>query len=114
VDLEGLVVGDMHVQPNIMFATDGRYDNSSTKEQAQRDEIDWISARQHGECRGQDPISKMLNVQEPVIPGHNDPGFAIATDVRRKLEASPLPAAPALASAPVKRRKMLPLRLAKK
>ena len=87
LDMEGLVILDMHVQPNIMFMTDTRYDNSSTRERAQRDEIDWLAARKNGEChQGEDPLNKLLRAREEARKFKYDPGFAVAVSANKQLQ----------------------------
>ncbi len=102
IDIEGLVVGDLHVQPNLLFNTDTRYDNSSTRERAQRDDQDFMSARQHGDStRGPDPVGELIKTKllAPAnSPLSNDPGFEVATSVRDQLNV--LPPKLVMASAP--------------
>ncbi len=101
LDIEGLVVGDLHVQPNLLFNTDTRYDNSTTRERAQRDDQDFMAARQHGDAtRGPDPVGELIRTKilNPPTVNPNDPGYEVAVAVRDQvnvLPPKPVAAAPA-------------------
>ena len=110
VDMEGLVLGDVHVQPNLILSTDTRYDNSTTRELGQRADLDFLAARRHGDrVNAPNPVDDLIRASTkppatPGSPGSNDPGYEVAVAVREQINVMPptpatAPAAPPPAAA---------------
>lgn len=82
--LEGLLIGDYYLIPNLLFATDSRYDDVNTRERALRDDLNYLDARLHGEIHI-DPLTQLLRKQ---VQRFNDPGFQVAMVIHHLLQGA--------------------------
>lgn len=83
--LEGILLGDYYLVPNLALGTDNRYDDANTRERALRDEMNYQEARRRGELR-EDPLTQLLRKRVPRLGG--DPGFKVALVIRHLLQGA--------------------------
>lgn len=84
VTLEGILIGDYYLVPNLLFGTDNRYDDVNTRERALRDDLNYMESRRHGEIHI-DPLSQLLRKHAQRF---NDPGFQVAMVIHHLLQGA--------------------------
>jgi hypothetical protein len=84
VTLEGILVGDYYLVPNLLFGTDNRYDDVNTRERALRDDLNYMESRRHGEIHI-DPLNQLLRKHAQRF---NDPGFQVAMVIHHLLQGA--------------------------
>lgn len=82
--MQGLLIGDYYVIPNLLFGTDNRYDDVNTRERALRDDLNYLDARLHGEIHI-DPLTQLLRKH---VQRFNDPGFQVAMVIHHLLQGA--------------------------
>ena len=83
--MEGILLGDYYLVPNLILATDNRYDDANTRERALRDEMNYQDARKHGEMH-EDPLTQLL--RKRVLRLGGDPGFRVALVIHHFLQGA--------------------------
>lgn len=83
--MEGILIGDYYLVPNLVFGTDNRYDDANTRERVLRDELNFQDARRRGELR-EDPLTQLLRKRVRRLGG--DPGFKVALVIRHLLQGT--------------------------
>lgn len=85
IDFEGIILGDFHLAPNLVLATDGRYDDINTRERMLRSELDTLEARRRGEIK-EDPLSLLLRQHSQRCFARSDPGFRFIFTLHQLLQ----------------------------
>lgn len=83
--MEGILLGDYYLVPNLILVTDNRYDDANTRERALREELNYQDARRHGDVH-EDPLTQLLRKRVFRLGG--DPGFRIALVVQHFLQGA--------------------------
>lgn len=83
--MEGILLGDYYLVPNLILATDNRYDDANTRERVLREEMAYQDARRHGEIH-EDPLTQLLRKRVQRLGG--DPGFRVALVVHHFLQGA--------------------------
>ncbi len=83
--MEGILLGDYYLVPNLILVTDNRYDDANTRERALRDEMNYQDARRHGEMH-EDPLTQLL--RKRVLRLGGDPGFRVALVIHHFLQGA--------------------------
>ena len=83
--MEGILLGDYYLVPNLILVTDNRYDDANTRERALRDEMNYQDARRHGDVH-EDPLTQLL--RKRVLRLGGDPGFRVALLVHHFLQGA--------------------------
>lgn len=82
--MQGLLIGDYYVIPNLLFGTDNRYDDVNIRERALRDDLNYLDARLRGEIHI-DPLTLLLRKH---VQRFNDPGFQVAMVIHHLLQGA--------------------------
>ncbi len=82
--MQGVLVGDYYLIPNLLFGTDNRYDDVNTRERALRDDLNYLDARLRGEIHI-DPLTLLLRKH---VQRFNDPGFQVAMVIHHLLQGA--------------------------
>lgn len=85
IDFEGIILGDFHLAPNLVLATDSRYDDINTRERMLRNELDTLEARRRGELK-EDPLSLLLRQHSQRCFARSDPGFRFIFTLHQLLQ----------------------------
>lgn len=83
--MEGILIGDYYLVPNLILVTDNRYDDANTRERALRDELNYQDARRRGEVH-EDPLTQLL--RKRVLRLGGDPGFRVALVIHHFLQGA--------------------------
>lgn len=82
--MEGILIGDYYLIPNLLFATDNRYDDVNIRERALRDDLNYQQSRLHGEIHI-DPLTQLLRKHPQRL---SDPGFQVVELIHRLLHGA--------------------------
>lgn len=83
--MEGILLGDYYLVPNLILATDNRYDDANTRERALRDELNAQEAHRRGEVN-EDPLTQLLRKRVQRLGG--DPGFRVGLVIHHLLQGA--------------------------